>query len=290
MQDWLDDILNKTAELDWDEILINGPASLEILTKDRKERKKSPFRDEEHFIDCLQDFCFRQNIRLDPYKPAAGGWYGKENLRWHILLPPLSRSGPLLSLRRHRFQLLTLDDFDCDKSHAEILQHIMSEKESLLICGPTGSGKTTFLHSLLETYCREDRLIVIESLAELPLRRANWIGLQTTHENIQGKGGFGLSYLFSQALRLRPDRFVLGEIRTEEAELFFELEATGHGGCLATIHSSSIEDLKARFLALVSKDYLKMAFSSREKSMWAVFLERAARPKIKNLKKLTLEI
>lgn len=211
-------------------------------------------------IQACQQLAWSQKLRLDPLAPAVGGaWEGSisgtvQQLRWHCLLPPISRDGPLLSLRRHRLSCLQLENFLEPEWMAPLLQ--LSQQEGpLLIAGPTGAGKTSLMMSLLRVTGSSLRVALLEQLAELPRLEPGWIRLQAQANDLEGRGAFSLSQSFDELLRLRPDRIVIGELRQkEEVRAIRRAILAGHGSVWSTLHASSPQSLAARLADLAEED------------------------------------
>lgn len=235
-----------------------------------------------HTLD-IQEFTLGQGVRLDPHWPSAGGTYlsaHRELFRWHTVIPPIS-SVPLFAIRRHRFADIKLADFaDATTDFRKRLAAIWASQQPLLIYGPTGSGKSTALMAILQELCREERLGILEEFPELPRLSGHWFSLQCCPPSRSGSRGISMRDLFVEALRLRPDRLVLGEIRSEEAgQVFCEAITSGHSGCLSTIHARDKSDLLERFRNF-SKD-LAGGFSGKQ--VWGLGVVRGEPPRLADL-------
>ncbi len=191
--------------------------------------------------------------RLDDASPIVDATIGG-SIRLHAVLPPLARAGTTISLRVIRAQPFTLRDLVQSGSvHASIattLENYVHEGRSVLLSGATGVGKTTLLATLLGLVPKEERIVVIEEVSELAVDHPHVVPLQSRSANIEGKGGLGLEELVRAAVRMRPDRLVLGECRGAEVREVLTALNTGHEGGFATIHANSIEDVPSRLLAL----------------------------------------
>lgn len=238
------------------EVLVNSVTALTIVTTERRVVRDSIFSDRAEMVRWLQDFAFAQGIRLDPLKPYSGGFLEEASLRWHCLIPPVAVDGPILSVRRHGFAALALANFQdpCDLL-PRVLQLIASGAP-LLVCGATASGKTTLLSALLREACTHERVMIIESIIELPLSSRLWVRCQAREQGIGGAGLVKMETLIEEILRLRPDRFVIGEIRGQEIIALIKALTIGHLGMLATLHAESATQALARIkflLALYSR-------------------------------------
>lgn len=222
-----------------DEVLFNGCRSMEVLGRERLSLP-SPFQSDRELILRTQQLAHGQGVRLDPLQPAAGGllvWEGLSlHLRWHALLPPVARDGPLLSLRRHRLNQLLLEDF-ASPDQIALMRPFVQGDASLFIIGPTGSGKTSLLISLLGHFAAEERVALLEQVPEIPRLFLPWIRLCAQQSDLGGQGAFSLCQIFDELLRLRPDRIVVGEIRQQEAAVFKRSFLAGHGGIWCTLHA-----------------------------------------------------
>ncbi|HYX32047.1 MAG TPA: ATPase, T2SS/T4P/T4SS family [Oligoflexus sp.] len=243
-----------------DEELINGCDQVLLLSGSQRRIEASPFSSTQNMIEACQKLAFGQNLRLDPLMPAAGGALelciaeDLQHFRWHCLLPPVSRDGPLLSLRRHRLSVLDLKDF-VTPGMMPLLEDISGHQGPLLIVGPTGAGKTSLMMALLQRAARDLRVAILEQLAELPRLQPGWIRLQAQAADLGGYGAFSLSQSFDELLRLRPDRIVIGELRQkEEAQAMRRAVLAGHGSVWVTLHASSPESLAARLADLAQEN------------------------------------
>lgn len=239
-----------------DEVLINGCDQVLLLSGAQRRMESSPFSSNQSMIEACQNLAFSQNLRLDPLMPAAGGALevDSEHFRWHCVLPPVSRDGPLLSLRRHRLGVLDLKDFVTSFMISE-LERIAAAPGPLLIAGPTGAGKTSLMMALLQRTARDLRVAILEQLAELPRLGPGWMRLLAQTPDLGGEGAFSLSQGFDELLRLRPDRIVIGELRQkEEARALRRAVLAGHGSVWVTLHAGGPESLAARLSDLADED------------------------------------
>ncbi|MDR1426457.1 MAG: TadA family conjugal transfer-associated ATPase [Bifidobacteriaceae bacterium] len=191
--------------------------------------------------------------RLDDACPAAdvplpGG------LRMHAILPPVAPDGPLISLRiarRDSFTLAELTDRGTmPTACADLMRQLVAERVNFLICGATGTGKTTLLSALLGLVPPTERILLIEEAAEISADHRHLIRLEARTANSEGRGEFTLAQLVRQAVRMRPDRIVLGECRGAEVRDVLTALNTGHEGSCATLHANTARDVPARLSAL----------------------------------------
>lgn len=190
---------------------------------------------------------------LDDLTPVADVALG-EGLRVHAVLPPLA-SGPLLSIRVGQPrppQLDALRILNKEKVIPALLRAVKSKK-TLLVSGATGSGKTTMVAALLACAPRTERLVVVEDVAELRIDHPHVVSLETRQAGIEGTGGIDLTRLIREALRMRPDRLIVGECRGAEIADMFQAFLTGHSGGATTLHAGSLDAVPARLRALSSR-------------------------------------
>lgn len=175
-------------------------------------------------------------------------------IRVHAVLPPISPDGTLLSIRLPRIRRLTLDDLAkagfFDVVAVDTVTELVQARANILITGAGGSGKTTFLSALLATTPPTDRLIAIEDISELQVDHPHFISLEARQSNLEGAGEVGLARLLREALRMRPDRLILGECRGAEVRELLSALNTGHDGGAGTLHANSLADVPARLEAL----------------------------------------
>lgn len=190
---------------------------------------------------------------LDELTPVADVRIG-DGIRVHAVLPPVSVSGATVSIRLPAILVPSLADLAarglCTPAIAQFLERQMADRRNLLIAGSTGSGKTMLLGSLLSLAGPFERIITIEDVAELRLAHRHHVALEARQPNIEGAGGVGLERLLREALRMRPDRIVLGECRGAEVATLLAALNTGHEGGAGTLHANRIEDVPARLEAL----------------------------------------
>jgi pilus assembly protein CpaF len=187
---------------------------------------------------------------LHPYADVRLG----DGIRVHAMLPPLSVSGAAISIRVPQTRPMSFDELTarnlCAPWVARHLTQAVALKRNLLITGGTGTGKTTVLASLLSTAPPSERIITIEDVAELRLNHPHWVALESRQANTEGHGDVSLERLLREALRMRPDRVVLGECRGAEVLTLLSALNTGHDGGAGTLHASTLDDVPARLEAL----------------------------------------
>lgn len=191
--------------------------------------------------------------RLDDASPIVDGTF-PTGLRLHAVLPPLAAEGTIISLRTQKKAGMSLDDLiacgTVPRQLSTVFRAMVSRRLNVMISGATGSGKTTLLAALLTLVSHHERLIIIEESAELRPRHPHLVHLQVRHPNVQGAGEVSMSDLVRAAMRMRPDRLVLGECRGREVRDVLGALNTGHEGGWATIHANNAHDVPARLVAL----------------------------------------
>ncbi|HWU47537.1 MAG TPA: TadA family conjugal transfer-associated ATPase [Humibacter sp.] len=178
----------------------------------------------------------------------------RDGMRVHAVLPPISTNGTLLSIRIPRRRSFRFDELAAagmvTVEQAARLRRAISARENLLVAGPAGSGKTTLLSALLAEAPHHERLVCIEDVAELRVRHPHVVSLEARQSNVEGAGEVGLARLVREALRMRPDRVVVGECRGAEVRELLSALNTGHDGGAGTLHANSLTDVPARLEAL----------------------------------------
>lgn len=178
----------------------------------------------------------------------------RDGIRIHAVLPPVSSSGTLISIRLPRTTSLTVDDLDAQGFFGHVphsaLRRLVGERRNILITGAGGSGKTTLLGALLSLAPESDRIVAIEDVAELRVAHPHFVSLEARQANLEGAGEVPLTRLVREALRMRPDRLVLGECRGAEVRELLAALNTGHDGGAGTLHANSLADVPSRLEAL----------------------------------------
>jgi pilus assembly protein CpaF len=175
-------------------------------------------------------------------------------VRVHAVLPPISTSGTLLSIRLPRRERITVEGLvacgSASAQQAAVLRSAVAQRLNLLVTGAAGAGKTTLLAAMLSEASRDERIVLIEDVAELRVDHPHVVGLQARQSNLEGAGTVDLKHLVREALRMRPDRLVLGECRGAEVQELLSALNTGHDGGAGTLHANSLSDVPARLEAL----------------------------------------
>jgi pilus assembly protein CpaF len=178
----------------------------------------------------------------------------RDGVRVHVVLPPISTGGTLISVRVPRAARLSLDELEesgmVTRGQTDALRGAVAARRNVLVTGATGSGKTTLLAALLALAPPSERIVVVEDVAELRVAHPHVVGLEARQANLEGAGEVGLARLVREALRMRPDRLVVGECRGAEVRELFAALNTGHDGGAGTLHANSLADVPARIEAL----------------------------------------
>ncbi|WP_296632666.1 ATPase, T2SS/T4P/T4SS family [Rhodoluna sp.] len=210
-------------------------------------RIQSPFESEQELAQLAQATIAAGGRHLDQANPFADVAIGA--VRFHASLASDCNPATHISIRSHierQFGLRQLCDFGMfDSQQLQLLQSIVAAKQNFLIAGPTGSGKTTLLRAMLGE-CANDRIIALEDVAELQLAAGHFVAMQTRQPNVEGKGEITLERLVREALRMRPDRIAVGEVRGVELVTMLQALNTGHSGAGATIHANSLPHVVSR--------------------------------------------
>lgn len=198
----------------------------------------------------IQDFAADSGARIDPVYPSAGGRLKRFPARWHAVFPPVVPLGPAMTFRRERFCHLTLADFEFTKNTDQKLIDHVASGGGLLISGATGSGKTSLLAAILRTLLSQKRMVIVESIQELHGLSPVYVEMTSRAPNLAGIGAIDSNWLVREALRIRPQGLVIGEIRGDEASAFVDAFTSGHQSCFGTIHSASIFGAVQRLMHL----------------------------------------
>ncbi len=235
------------------DVLVNGPAEVYIDRGSGLERTDVAFPHDEAVRRLAQRLAAAGGRRLDDATPHVDVRL-TDGTRFHAVLAPLARPGTVISLRIPRGRVLTLDELvesgTVTEPGARLLRTLVARRLAFLISGGTGSGKTTLLNSLLSSVPPDQRLVLVEDASELRPEHPHVVGLEARPPNVEGAGEVTLRTLVRQALRMRPDRLVVGEVRGAEVVELLAALNTGHEGGCGTIHANSARDVPARVEAL----------------------------------------
>ena len=236
------------------EIMVNGPYDIWIERHGRLFDTNVRFDDESHMRRIINKIVAEVGRRVDESSPMVDARL-PDGSRVNIIIPPLSLSGPLITIRKFSKKRLTLDEMikigTLSEESVEFLQRCVLAELNILISGGTGSGKTTLLNALSSAIPDEDRIVTIEDAAELQLNQRHVLRLESRAKNIEGEGEVAIRELVRNSLRMRPDRIIVGEVRGAEALDMLQSMNTGHDGSLSTVHSNSPRDALSRVETMV---------------------------------------
>ncbi|MBB3117002.1 CpaF family protein [Pseudoduganella violacea] len=236
------------------DILVNTHAKVYVERAGRLELTAVSFHDDAHLMKIIEKIVSRVGRRVDESSPMVDARL-PDGSRVNAIIPPLAVDGPILSIRRFSANPLSIEQMLSYKSLTppmiDVLRALGRAKINILISGGTGSGKTTLLNVLSGFIPPAERIVTIEDAAELQMRQPHVVRLETRPPNIEGRGEVTQRSLVRNALRMRPDRIILGEVRGAEAMDMLQAMNTGHEGSLATIHANSPRDALARLENMV---------------------------------------
>jgi pilus assembly protein CpaF len=237
------------------DILVNTHHHVFVERNGILERASASFQDDQHLLRVIDRIVSRVGRRIDESSPMVDARLA-DGSRVNAIIPPLAVDGPLLSIRRFPAERLTAADLVTKRSLTEpmleFLTHCVRARLNCLISGGTGAGKTTLLNVLSGFIGDRERIVTIEDAAELQLHQEHVARLETRPPNIEGRGAVRQRQLLVNALRMRPDRIVVGEVRGEEALDMLQAMNTGHDGSLTTVHANTPRDALARIETMVA--------------------------------------
>jgi pilus assembly protein CpaF len=235
------------------DILVNGPREVYLEREGRLELSELLFADDAHLMQVIQRIAARVGRRIDEMCPLVDARL-TDGSRVNAIIPPLSLNGPVLSIRRFGVRL-TSDDLLANgtmpREMLQLLAAAVQSRISVLVSGGTGSGKTTLLNALSRFIPPDERLVTIEDTAELKLQQPHVVKLETRPANLEGVGEVQQRDLVRNALRMRPDRIIIGECRGPEALDMLQAMNTGHEGSLTTVHANDTRDALCRLEMMV---------------------------------------
>ena len=236
------------------DIMINGPKVAYVERKGRLERVNVAFNDERHLLQIVQRIAGRIGRRVDETSPMVDARLA-DGSRVNAIIPPLALDGTLLSIRRFGSRPMLINDLVANKAMTPemvtFLKACITARVNIIISGGTGSGKTTLLNSLSNFISEDERVATIEDAAELRLQQPHVVRMETRPANIEGSGEVTTRDLVRNALRMRPDRIIIGECRGPEALDMLQAMNTGHEGSMTTIHANDTRDAISRLEMMV---------------------------------------
>ncbi|TWT31323.1 putative conjugal transfer protein/MT3759 [Posidoniimonas corsicana] len=254
------------------DVLINGPHCVYVERRGRLEPTDLRFRDQDHLLDIVQRIVSRVGRRVDEASPIVDARLA-DGSRLNAVIPPLALDGALVSIRKFSKKPLTPGDLVARKAATpqmlEFLAACVKARLNILVAGGTGSGKTTLLNALSRFIPEDERIATIEDAAELQLQQPHVARMETRPANLESRGEITSRDLVRNALRMRPDRIVVGECRGPEAFDMLQAMNTGHDGGMSTIHANDARDAMSRLELLVG-------MAAPELPMWFVHRQIAS--------------
>ena len=236
------------------EVMVNGPDSIYIERKGRLQKTDVRFRNTEHLMHIIDRIVTAVGRRVDESSPMVDARLA-DGSRVNVIIPPLSLTGPCVTIRKFSKDVLTVDKMiefgSFDQRMAEFLEDCVKGRLNIVVSGGTGSGKTTLLNVLSSYVPATERIVTLEDSAELQLKQDHVVTLETRPPNIEGEGEVTMRDLVRNALRMRPDRIIVGECRTGEALDMLQAMNTGHDGSMTTAHANSARAALSRLQTMV---------------------------------------
>src|SRR5436190_16493313 len=236
------------------EIMVNGPNEIWIERQGRLYETTVRFNDDSHLRRIINKIVAQVGRRIDESSPMVDARL-PDGSRVNAVLPPLSLSGPLVTIRKFANKRLDLTEMirlsTLSEETVGFLQRCIHAELNILISGGTGTGKTTLLNALSQAIPDSERIVTIEDAAELQLKQAHVLRLEGRPKNMEGQGEITIRDLVRNALRMRPDRIIVGEVRGAEALDMLQAMNTGHDGSLTTVHANAPRDALARIETMV---------------------------------------
>ena len=244
------------------DILVNSPKKVYIERHGKLEQTNVEFKDDEHLMRVIERIVSTVGRRIDESSPMVDARL-QDGSRVNAIIPPLSLDGPVLSIRRFGAEPLRMASLieknALTKDMADMFEMCVQARLNVLISGGTGAGKTTLLNALSSYIPNDQRIVTIEDSAELQLQQPHVVRLETRPPNIEGKGEVTQRDLVKNALRMRPDRIVIGEVRGGEAIDMLQAMNTGHDGSLTTIHANTPRDALARLETMIQMTGMRLS-------------------------------
>ena len=244
------------------DILVNSHSTIYVERRGKLEVTNVAFKDDEHLMRVIERIVSSVGRRIDESSPMVDARL-RDGSRVNAIIPPLSIDGPVLSIRRFGTEPLRMNSLIENKALtrdiADMLQMCVSARLNVLISGGTGAGKTTLLNALSAYIPEDQRIVTIEDSAELQLQQPHVVRLETRPPNIEGKGEVTQRDLVRNALRMRPDRIVIGEVRGGEAIDMLQAMNTGHDGSLTTVHANTPRDALARLETMIQMTGMRLS-------------------------------
>jgi pilus assembly protein CpaF len=262
------------------DILVNSHSRIYIERRGKLEVTNVAFKDDEHLMRVIERIVSSVGRRIDESSPMVDARLA-DGSRVNAIIPPLSIDGPVLSIRRFGSEPLRMnaliENRALTREIADMLEMCVKARLNVLISGGTGAGKTTLLNALSAFIPEDERIVTIEDSAELQLQQPHVVRLETRPPNIEGRGEVTQRDLVKNALRMRPDRIVIGEVRGGESIDMLQAMNTGHDGSLTTIHANTPRDALARIETMIQMTGMRLS-------------DRAMRQQIASALQLVLQV
>jgi pilus assembly protein CpaF len=243
------------------DILVNGHRQVFVEREGKLQLTTVQFKDDRHLLRIIDKIVSAVGRRVDESQPMVDARL-KDGSRVNAIIPPLAIDGPVVSIRKFAATPIDMAKLTANGSIpavvAEVLRGVVTSRRNVLISGGTGSGKTTLLNALSAAIDESERIVTIEDAAELQMQQIHVVRLETRPANIEGKGEINQRLLVKNALRMRPDRIILGEVRTGEAFDMLQAMNTGHEGSMATVHANSCRDALSRLEQMIGMAGLEL--------------------------------
>jgi pilus assembly protein CpaF len=236
------------------DILVNGPSGVYVERHGKIEKTDVGFKDNEHLMAVIERIVSKVGRRVDEASPLVDARLA-DGSRVNVIIPPLAIDGPAVSIRRFGVKPLRMENLLANGSLTEEMAStfdaMVKARMNIIVSGGTGAGKTTLLNILSASIPDDERIITVEDAAELILQQDHTVRLETRPPNIEGKGAVTQRDLVRNALRMRPDRIIVGEVRGGEALDMLQAMNTGHDGSISTIHANTPRDALSRIETMV---------------------------------------
>ena len=236
------------------DIMVNGAGKVYIEKHGKLHKTEVTFKDDDHLMTIIERIVSKVGRRVDESTPFVDARL-PDGSRVNVIIPPLALDGPALSIRRFGIDPLRMENLVANRSlteeMAKVFDAMVRARLNILVSGGTGAGKTTLLNILSSSVPNDERIVTIEDSAELILQQEHVVRLETRPPNIEGRGAVTQRDLVRNALRMRPDRIILGEVRGGEALDMLQAMNTGHDGSISTVHANSPRDALSRLETMV---------------------------------------
>jgi|LSQX01.1.fsa_nt_gb pilus assembly protein CpaF len=247
----IEEILESSA---FSEVMVNGPNQVYVESKGKLTLTNIKFRDDQHLMNVIDRIVSQVGRHVDEASPLCDARL-LDGSRVNVVIPPISLTGPVLTIRKFGKTPITAQQLlqfgSLNSKMLSFLESCVKGKLNIIVAGGTGSGKTTLLNVLSGYIPEDERIVTIEDAAEVQLKQEHVITLEARPSNLEGKGAITIRNLVKNALRMRPDRIIVGEVRSEETLDMLQAMNTGHDGSLTTTHANSPRDTLARIETMV---------------------------------------